>query len=387
MLRKLSIVMIIIGVMFCTVAGISIINDPKIEKLTFSQTEMTITINESSELEILVEPENAKLYSWKTEWSSSNENIVTVDNGNITPINVGTASVFAKYDNTRLECKVTVLPILVDSITVDYEYNIIHPEETMQVEATIYPTQATYPTKVWSSSNPNVAIVSDTGLVTGVAEGEATITVASTNNVSKSFNIKVQNTIEVEKIEIEINKPANQSLTVSSYNLIKTIIPKNADNQTLTWTSSNPSVASVGNNGFLDIYKHGSATVTATTANGKSDSLHLSIPKVEAQSVQIKKPNGGTPIGYSMEKGQTIKLEATLSRSISTYPYITSSGITTRELIWTSSDPTKVAIDEHGNITALEITKYNNYPDLGVTITVKVKDVPSVSDTYIIYVI
>ena len=176
-------------------------------------------------------------------------------------------------------------------------------------------------------------------------------------------------------------------MTVSSYNLIKTIIPKNADNQTLTWTSSNTSVANVGNNGFLDIYKHGSATVTATTANGKSDSLHLSIPKVEAQSVQIKNPNGGTPIGYSMGKGQTIKLEATLSRSISTYPYITSSGITTRELIWTSSDPTKVAIDEHGNITALEITKYNNYPDLGVTITVKVKDVPSVSDTYIIYVI
>ena len=44
MLRKLSIVMIIIGVMFCTVAGISIINDPKIEKLYLSDTEITMGI-------------------------------------------------------------------------------------------------------------------------------------------------------------------------------------------------------------------------------------------------------------------------------------------------------------------------------------------------------
>ncbi len=169
-------------------------------------------------------------------------------------------------------------------------------------------------------------------------------------------------------------------------NKLTTIYPANADNKTLTWESSNPSVISVDSTGKISVHKDGSATITATSANGKSDSIYLSVPRVAASMVSINKPNGAnvfdvTSVSGTIHVGTTLQLTASLSRGISSYPYISSSGITTRELVWSSSQPSLVSISETGLVTALAETH-----SLGVQITVYVKDAPSVSDTFLIIV-
>lgn len=131
--------------------------------------------------------------------------------------------------------------------------------------------------------------------------------------------------------------------------------------------------------GVVTTKKDGSATITATATNGVSATINLNVPRVEAENVVIKAPNGGNAVSYTMSVGQQVQLSVSLTRSIEMYPYITSQGITTTELIWSSSNPA-VQIDENGLVTALATTDV-----FGIQITVTVKGV-GISDTYIIIV-
>ena len=247
-----------------------------------------------------------------------------------------------------------------------------------QLWSTITPSNATFQDITWASLNPQVATVSSTGLVTGVAEGETTIVATSHNGITDQVNIKVQNVIELDNISLNLKNGSATNLTISTYTLIPTFYPANADNKALTWESSNPSVISVDSTGKISVHKDGSATITATSANGKSDSIYLSVPRVAASAVSINKPSGANvsdaTIAYcTIRVGTTLQLTASLSRGISSYPYITSSGITTRELVWSSSQPSLVSISETGLVTALAETH-----SLGIQITVYVKDAPCV---------
>ena len=390
MLRKISIAMVIIAVALCLRSALIIYSNPEVEEITLNYNKLVLCLNDyndSGELDYKVYPEKAgeSLYGYK--WSSSNTNVAVVNNsGKVEAVSVGEAIITFTYKNFSVSCPVIVQPQNVWEVNIDYPYSTIHINETMQLTKTITPSNATYQDITWVSLNPQIATVSSTGLVTGVAEGETTIVATSHNGITDQVNIKVQNIIELEDINLNLEHGIANNLTLSNYTLIPTFYPANADNKTLTWESSNPSIMTVDENGVVSIKKDGSATITATSANGKSDSIYLNVPRVEASMVSINKPNGpnvsdATIVSCTIRVGTTLQLTASLSRGISSYPYISSSGITTRELVWSSSQPSLVSISETGLVTALAETQL-----LGVQITVYVKDVPSVSDTFLIIV-
>ena len=128
----------------------------------------------------------------------------------------------------------------------------------------------------WTSTNTNVATVNDKGEVTAVGKGTCEIKATSEKNanVYGSCNVTVSE-VEVESISLD-----KQTLKVGpgkiSEALVVTFTPANATNKTITWSSNATSIATV-TDGKVTGVKEGTATITATTANGKTATCNVTI--------------------------------------------------------------------------------------------------------------
>ncbi len=154
--------------------------------------------------------------------------------------------------------------------------------ETAQVTATVTPSNATYKTVTWTSSNDAVATVSG-GTIKGVSVGTATITAKTHSGKTATVNVKVtKNDSIVDPTGISIS-PSTLTITAGETgSLTATVTPSNATDKSVTWKSSDESVATV-KNGTVTALKAGSATITATTSNGKTATASIT---VEGKSIK-----------------------------------------------------------------------------------------------------
>ncbi len=139
---------------------------------------------------------------------------------------------------------------------------------TATLVATVFPENASNKKVTWSSSDESKATVSSQGVVKGISMGNAVITV-TTEDGGKTAQCHVsvtQSTVHVQSVSL--NK-TDLVLTVgNSETLIATVLPENASNKSVTWSSSNPSKAKVSSTGVVTGVAEGSAVVTATTVDG-----------------------------------------------------------------------------------------------------------------------
>ena len=113
-------------------------------------------------------------------WDSSNKNVVTVENGNLTLIGNGEARITVSTENgLTATCDVTV-QTSITSIAVSSTSKKMEVNQTAQLTATVTPADATEKVQ-WTSSNTDVATVNNTGLVTAKTSGTVTITVKNAN--------------------------------------------------------------------------------------------------------------------------------------------------------------------------------------------------------------
>ena len=156
--------------------------------------------------------------------------------------------------------KIAVTGVSLDKTAVSLLVN-----ETAQLKATVAPADADNKRVTWTSSDNNVAEVSVTGVVTAKANGTATITAKTTDGGFTATCTVTVSSIEVTGIDI--------SATSASLNLGEQLVlavellPENASNKNVMWTTSNESVAIV-NNGVVTALKAGEAVITATTVSG-----------------------------------------------------------------------------------------------------------------------
>ena len=171
-----------------------------------------------------------------------------------------------------LGCKEKEVPTIpVKSVTVSPAETTIHMGETVQLEAVISPSNATNQKIVWSSDTPGVAAVSDEGTVTGVSQGWTAI-YAAVDGIKGYCKVTVAPR-EVESVTVE---PASLTLEVGqSETLTATVSPGNADDKTVTWSSSDTNVATV-EDGVVTAVAEGTATITAS-ADGKSTSCLVTV--------------------------------------------------------------------------------------------------------------
>lgn len=201
-------------------------------------------------------------------WSSSNEDIAIVSQeGIVTSVSIGECSIKATsvFDpNKSAECNIIVKSneVFPEDILLNIESVELNIGETFQLEATVLPEDTTDKTITWTSSNTDVATVSENGLVSAMSIGETLIT-ATCGEVSAECKITVLNPV-IYPEEIILNIEEAQLLVGDVLQLEATIIPDDITDDTLLWNSSNEEVASVSEEGLVLAISAGEAIISAT---------------------------------------------------------------------------------------------------------------------------
>lgn len=193
-----------------------------VESFKIEQEAVELPIDGTLQLTVLIEPENATPSD--IEWKSSNEKVVVVsESGFISGVSEGSATVTAVMGDFTATCEVTIyIPIIeAEKVVLNLDKVELNIGETVQLEATILPEDTTDKTHEWESSNEEVAIVDDSGLVIAIGEGTAIITVTC-GEASAQCEITV---IEENGVE---NIFANPNSSISIYSTDGIIIKKEA---------------------------------------------------------------------------------------------------------------------------------------------------------------
>ena len=216
----------------------------KVKEITVDKTLADISLNGTLQLNATITPEEAE--NKKVMWTSSKPEVATVDeNGLVTAVAIGSTVIIATTtdgSNLQATCNITVKKP-VENVTLNTTSAQIKPNATITLVPTVNPTDATNKNVTWSSSNTSIATVSNTGVVTGVAEGTATITAISVDDTTKKANCTIK--VSEEDDWKEIAKWAEQIAKNSSIN-------SNSEKATVNLTGGGTKTITVGDTFKVD---------------------------------------------------------------------------------------------------------------------------------------
>ena len=307
--------------------------------ITISESSITINKDNTITLVATVWPADAtnKTVSW-----SINSTIATVNNGVVTALSPGTATITATtQDGGKMAtCALTVI-VPVASITLNKTQMTLIEGKSEQLIASVSPANATNPTVNWDSSDVEVAKVSSNGTVEALKAGKATI-VATTQDGGKMVFCEVTvspNNVPVAQITVI---PADTTLIEGeSANLKVNVLPILATNKNVAWSSSNNAIATVDNNGTVTASGLGTATITATADDGSGITGTCTVtvnPKIDVTGVTLNR----TSIS-NMYVGDTSNLIATVAPT----------NATNQKVQWESDDEDVATVDQNGKVTAI----------------------------------
>ena len=191
-------------------------------------------------------------------------NSSTVQLSRLGDLNVSFSSIVVYYDYTA-----------VTGVTLSQtEASMIVGGETLTLTPTFTPSDASIKTVTWTTSDASVATVAN-GVVTAVGAGTATITATATNGTDDTSDDKTATcTVTVSYVNVSgvtlSQTAAAMTVGGETLTLTPTVAPSNATNKTVTWTTSDASVATVAD-GVVTAVGAGTATITATATNGTPD--------------------------------------------------------------------------------------------------------------------
>ena len=164
--------------------------------------------------------------------------------------------------STSIDTTVHVTGVNVDNTSVE-----LTEGDTHQVVATVLPEDATDKSVAWSSSDEGIATVSDSGLITAISEGNATITVTTTDGAhTATISVTVTKAI-VHVTSVSLNETDIEIEEGETATLLETVLPEDATDKSVTWATGDEEVATV-DGGVVTALKEGSTTVTVTTTDG-----------------------------------------------------------------------------------------------------------------------
>lgn len=237
----------------------------------------TLEVGTTVTLVATVLPENSTNTS--VVFSSSDNSIATVDQfGVVTTVGQGTAVITALNASSEVEGTVDIVVVVtVESIDLGSAIQLAL-EETAQINATILPNDATDMSLVFESADTDIASVDGSGLVTSVSVGTTTITATNLDSgVSSSVSVEVlpdfvsvtDVTLSIDDLVLDIDE---------TYQITATIMPENASDMSLSYSTSDDSIATVSEGGVITGVAFGLATITATNdASGIASVIDLTV--------------------------------------------------------------------------------------------------------------
>ena len=288
------------------------------------------------------------------EWTSSDTDVVTVNNGVITAAGPGDATITARViyygnrfiDTVNVNVKVLAQTFNITNQAANTIKNIEEGEE-FTYETEILPTNSSYTSITWSSSNSTIATVDQTGKVTGITPGNATITAVLTNGLGRDITITRDIHVLIPIRSFELTKTSYNLYVGDSTTDHMTVVPIYTPTNyevpgNLEWTSSDTDVVTV-NNGVITGVSEGTATITARVmhyGNQFIDTISVDV-KVLALSFNITNQNANEV--KEIEEGQEFTYETEILPTNSSYTNIT----------WSTSNATIATVDQTGKITGI----------------------------------
>lgn len=279
-LQHIIAVLLILCLLFCNVVTVF----ATATSLRMNVSSVTVQPSGTYQLTAIVTPSSTRL-----SWKSDNPNVATVNaNGVVTGKNAGTAKITCTANDgsgLSASCIVTVAK-MISSISLSASSITIYTGSSQTVTASISPADATTKDLLWSSSNTDVATVSD-GIITGKSAGTAVITCIAKDGSKKSAKCTV--TVKQGVTSIQLNK-TNATLGVgNTIQLTANVLPNNASNKSVVWFSTNSSVASVSTTGQVKGVGAGTATIICQSNDGTGIKAQCSV----TVSTVAKPPSDG----------------------------------------------------------------------------------------------
>lgn len=333
-----------------------------VKGITLSVSSKTLYVGDPSlDISAALTPANATDKS--LEWSSSDPEVASIAPGAalhavIKPLKPGKTTITAttKDGGFTASCEVTVKRH-VSGVSLNKASLTLYVGETESLAATVAPEDASDKSVVWSSGNSAVASVSN-GKVTANKPGSAVIKVV-TNDLSKEAACTVTvkrhaESVELSQKEIKLYLGENRSLTA-------TVLPSDASDKNVTWSSSNPNVATVSTAGNVVSKSIGTTVITVKTADGGHQaSCHVTVlePVVYATSLILAPQT----LSMNIDESSSLTLQMLPANA-------------NEALVW-ESDNESVAKVVNGDVTAVGVgvakikVKGKNVTSNEVTVTV-----------------
>ena len=249
-------------------ASITVNPKPAVNSVAISPTAPVVVVGQSLTLTATVSVVGGA--STAVTWSTSNASIVSVSPaGAITGVAVGNANVTAT--STADPTKSATVPVVVNPVTPAVQSVVVTPANPivvignqLQLTANVTAVGGASTAVTWSTSNAAIATVSPAGQVSGVAQGNATITATSVFDATKAGTVNLTVSPPSSVVSVSVSPPTLSLTAGGAGQLTATVTVTGSASQGVVWSSSNTSAATVSQTGTVTGVAAGSATIRAT---------------------------------------------------------------------------------------------------------------------------
>ena len=310
----------------------------EIDQTQWEQPSVTITTDNMTSVddlsEIIVRKKNSinlkaivcplSLKDKSVKWKSSDKSIATVSSdGVVTGVKSGVVTIICTSVFTGLSatCQVTVGTISLNKSSVT-----VNQGKTVTLKPTVYPTSLEDQSVTWESSDESVATVTSAGKVKGVKAGVATITCTSNaTGLSATCTVTVPG-VALDQSEVILKKKKTLTLTPTFY-------PETLEDKSVTWKSSDKTIATVSSSGKVTGVKSGVVTITCTSvATGAKATC-----KVTVGTITLNKSS------LTITEGKKVTLKPTI------YP----TTLEDQSVTWKSSNKAVATVSKTGKVKAI----------------------------------
>lgn len=339
----------------------------EVQSVTLDKTTLNLVEGQHYTLVATVLPQDAADKTVK--WESSKPEVATVDGGEVTALAEGTAVITAKAGTQTASCKVTVQKDVVVAESVSLNKNslaLVKGQEEVLV-ATVWPENTTDQTVNWSSTDSNIASVDHQGRVSARNGGSATIKAVTTNNLVAECLV----TVTVPVASVTLSHASLSLLEGRTAILSASVLPEDATDKSISWSSSIPSVANVSADGLVTAVSAGKVQISAKVGNVSA------VCDVTVEAIQI----GVSPIALELDPAKdvvSVKVKSNVAwtasavgewyslSAVSGEAGETSVDVAVTENGTTNERKAQVTFSAEGRTAVLSIVQHGIDPDLSV---------------------
>lgn len=286
------------------------VNEIHIDSITIDgDQEFEMVKNQTKNLSAKINPDNTTDDDKNITWTSNKEDVAKVDNnGKVTALKEGEATITAKVGTHETSVKVNVKEIHIDSVVINELDDEFTRGDEFKFSASYTPENTTDENKTveWSSSNTDVGTIDQEGNFVALKEGTTTIT-------AKIGNIKAEREVTVIENHVDNFKLLQEEGEVlnigNTQKLVTVVNPENCtDAYTIKYSSSDEAIATVDENGNVTALKDGKVVITATLTTEYDDEFEDSIEiNIPAKEVISNKAEDGTTNGAATQEATSPK--------------------------------------------------------------------------------